>query len=114
MTERGRDAEALAADYLRGQGLTIVDRNFRCRFGEIDLIARDGATLVFVEVRLRGRSDFGGAAESITGAKRGRLLRAARFYLAGRRAAPACRFDAVLLSSVDLTRIEWIRNAFGE
>ena len=65
----GPRAEALAADYLARRGLTIVGRNFRTRFGEIDLIARDGRTLVFVEVRLRRSLRFGGAVESITGKK---------------------------------------------
>ena len=66
----GARAEALAADYLMRQGLTIVGRNFRTRFGEIDLIARDGRTLVFVEVRMRSSRDYGGGLESITAAKR--------------------------------------------
>jgi putative endonuclease len=112
MSDRGQAAEALAAAYLTARGLDILDRNFRCRFGEIDLIARDGEALVFVEVRMRGRSDFGGAAESITAAKRERLRKAAGFYLSGRRAMPPCRFDAVLVSGTE-GQIEWIRDAFG-
>jgi putative endonuclease len=112
MNDRGQAAEALAAAYLTGQGLDIVDRNFRCRFGEIDLIAREGEALVFVEVRMRRRGDFGGAAESITAAKRERLRKAAGVYLSGRRRMPPCRFDAVLVSGVE-GRIEWIRDAFG-
>jgi hypothetical protein len=60
--EAGRRAEVLAADFLAGRGLVIVARNFRCRRGVIDVIARDGETLVFVEVRLRSRQDYGGAA----------------------------------------------------
>jgi putative endonuclease len=113
MNDRGRAAEVIAADYLSGQGLEILQRNFRCRFGEIDLIARDGDAVVFVEVRMRGRSDFGGAAESITAAKRGRLVKAAGFYLSGQRRTPRCRFDAILVSGAE-GRIEWIRDAFGE
>jgi putative endonuclease len=113
MSERGQAAEAIAAEFLRRQGLAILHRNFRCRFGEIDLIARDGDAIVFVEVRMRGRSDFGGAAESITARKRGRLVKAAGYYLAGERKTPRCRFDAVLVSGPE-GRIEWIRDAFGE
>jgi putative endonuclease len=109
---RGQAAEALAAEFLTRQGLAILQRNFRCRFGEIDLIARDGDAVVFVEVRMRGRSEFGGAAESITANKRGRLVKAAGFYLAGQRKTPRCRFDAVLVSGPE-GRIEWIRDAFG-
>ena len=110
---RGEGAERRAAAFLEGQGLTILARNYRCRFGEIDLIARSGSTLVFVEVRARTSERFGGAAASITPAKRRRLLAAARHYLAQRGRQCACRFDAVLLSG-GAQRIEWIQDAFGE
>jgi putative endonuclease len=109
---RGQAAEALAARYLARHGLAVVARNFRIRGGEIDLVCRDGKTLVFVEVRLRSRSDFGGAAASITAGKRRRIVLAARHYLASRPAAE-CRFDCVLLSGLDEFSIEWIRNAFA-
>jgi putative endonuclease len=112
VSDRGRAAEAIAAEFLSRQGLAILQRNFRCRFGEIDLIASDGDAVVFVEVRMRARGDFGGAAESITAGKRGRLVRAAGFYLSGQRRTPPCRFDAVLVSGPE-GRIEWIRDAFG-
>jgi putative endonuclease len=110
---RGRDGEALAAAFLQARGLTILERNYRCRLGEIDLVARDGATTVFVEVRQRGSSAFGGAAASITSAKRLKLLRAARHYMSRLRRLPQCRFDALLIEG-EPPRIEWIRNAFGE
>lgn len=113
MNRRGEAAESLAASFLCAQGLVIARRNYRCRFGEIDLIARDGATLVFVEVRQRRTEGYGGAAESITAAKRARLVAAARHYLARHRSVPPCRFDAVLIRG-EPPRIEWIRNAFGE
>jgi putative endonuclease len=113
MSQRGRHAENAAAAFLQQQGLELVARNYRCRFGEIDLIARDGKTLVFVEVRLRSSNSFGGAAASITAAKRGKLTRAARHYLAGTARMPACRFDALLVSGADHS-VEWIKNAFGE
>ena len=108
MTTEGARAEEQAARFLAGRGLIILARNYRCRGGEIDLVCRDGATLVFVEVRLRTNRDFGGAAASITPAKQRRIALAANHYLAGK-PLPACRFDAVLL---DGTRIDWIRNAF--
>ena len=85
-----------------------------CRFGEIDLIMRDGATLVFVEVRMRGSEAFGGAATSITPAKQAKLLRTARHYLSQLNSEPACRFDALLLSGTDGQELEWIKDAFGE
>jgi putative endonuclease len=115
-TERARAgaaAEALAARYLEQQGLTIVTRNFRTRRGEIDLVARDGATLVFVEVRLRRGASHGGAAESITAAKRTRLLAAARYYLMRVPGPPPCRFDAVLLDALDAARVDWRRDVIA-
>ena len=111
--ERGGDAEAMAASFLEAHGLTIVTRNYRCRLGEIDLVARDSETTVFVEVRRRASPAFGGAAASITSAKRVKLLKAARHYISRLRTAPQCRFDALLIEG-DPPRIEWIRNAFGE
>jgi putative endonuclease len=106
----GARAEALAAAFFVARGLTIVRRNFRCRRGEIDLIARDGDTLVFVEVRLRSRRDFGGAAASITAAKRARIAAAALFYLGRLPRTPPCRFDAVLFDAAEADRIEWLRD----
>ena len=110
MNPRGEQAETLAADFLRGKGLRIAARNYRCRHGEIDLIAREGATVVFVEVRSRASEAYGGAAASITAAKREKLLKTARHYLAGITPLPPCRFDAVLISGKP-PRIEWIRSA---
>lgn len=108
--QSGQEAEKLAAAFLEKQGLRLVERNYRCRMGEIDLIMNDGATRVFVEVRLRQHRGFGGAAESITSRKQGRLIRAAQHYLQQLPRQPACRFDAVLL---DGYKIEWIKDAFS-
>jgi len=91
-------------------GLRIVARNFRTRFGEIDLIAKDQQTLVFVEVRLRSSARFGGAVESITAAKRARLIDAAREYIARAGGDPTCRFDAILMQRIDASCIDWRRN----
>ena len=111
---RGSAAEALAAKFLQSRGLTIVARNYRCRGGEIDLIARDGASLVFVEVRLRRSAAFGGAAASITASKRRRLGFAARHYLGRLGREPPCRFDAILLDALDPERIEWLRDVVND
>ena len=113
MSPRGEHAEDLAAAFLQQRGLKLVARNYRCRFGEIDLIARDGSILVFVEVRMRTSDVFGGAAASITAGKRRKLLRTARHYLAGVARPPACRFDALLISGTRRS-VEWIKDAFGE
>lgn len=110
---RGDGAEAAAAGFLSARGLKILARNYRCRAGEIDIIAQSGGTTVFVEVRARASDSFGGAAASITAAKRRRLLTTARHYLAQQGAHCPCRFDVVLLTGVP-PQIEWIVDAFGE
>jgi putative endonuclease len=113
MRERGHRAEDAAVIFLQQNGLNMVARNYQCRFGEIDIIARDGDALVFVEVRMRSGGAFGGAAASITRAKQEKLLRTARPYLSGLARAPACRFDAVLIGGGN-SPPEWLKNVFGE
>jgi len=108
-TTRGREAEEQAAQHLGSCGLRIVERNFRIRGGEIDLICRDGQTLVFVEVRQRSRSDFGGAGASITAGKRRRIVLAAQHYQLGKPDCD-CRFDCVL---IDGGQLAWLKNAFA-
>ncbi len=106
----GDDAERAAERYLITHGLSLVERNYRTRFGEIDLIMRDGDALVFIEVRLRKNDDFGGAAASIGTHKQRRIAAAAQQYIAALRNPPPCRFDAVLIMG---TKIEWLKDAFG-
>jgi putative endonuclease len=109
----GDAAEDRALAHLLDAGLRLVARNYRTPGrggGEIDLVMRDGATLVFVEVRRRSRSDFGGAAASVGFVKQRRIVFAARhFLLRSRGAPPPCRFDVV---AVEDGRIEWLRAAF--
>lgn len=112
MNRAGARAEELCAELLRSCGLRIRERNWQCRHGEIDLIAEEGDTLVFAEVRLRNDHRYGGAAESITAAKRARVMAAARLYLA-RHPGRCCRFDVFLVTGHP-ARVEWIRNAFSE
>ena len=112
MNRAGARAEELCAELLRRAGLRVLARNWRCRHGEIDLVAEEGATLVFAEVRYRRDARYGGAAESVTAAKQARLIAAARFYLI-RRPETDCRFDVLLLDSLEAGRIQWIRNAFA-
>jgi len=109
----GAAAEALASTFLAQRGLTIVARNWRRRCGELDLVARDGDTLVFVEVRLRRTRGFGGAAASITATKQARMVAAAGLYLARLPRTPPCRFDAILIDALDPARIEWLRDVVG-
>lgn len=109
----GAQAEQAAARWMQNHGLTIVQANYRCRFGEIDLILQDGETLVFAEVRLRRNHDFGGAAASIDATKQAKLIRTAQHYLATLPSIPPCRFDALLLDTPDgRGGIEWLKNAF--
>jgi len=112
MNPSGARAEDLCAKLLSAAGLRVIERNWRCRLGEIDLIAEEQGTLVFAEVRMRTGDGFGGAGESLTAAKRSRLIAAARLYLARRPEAP-CRFDVILVDGTPAC-VRWIRNAFGE
>jgi putative endonuclease len=112
MNRSGARAEDRCAELLRGAGLVLVERNWRCRLGEIDLIAEDRGVVVFAEVRMRRSFGFGGAGESVTAAKRARLIAAARLYLS-RQPQVQCRFD-VLLVDGPAGDIKWIRDAFGE
>ncbi len=111
MNRAGARAEDLCAQLLERSGLRVLARNWRCRHGEIDLVAEERGTLVFAEVRLRSSRRFGGAGESVTAAKRARLVAAARLFLYGRPEAD-CRFDVLLLDGLAPDRIRWIRNAF--
>ena len=113
--EKGRAAEDIAARFLERQNLKIIERNFRVRGGEIDLICDDGRSIVFVEVRLRSSSKFGGAAASISSSKQQRLILAAQHWLLRHKEFPHrdCRFDCILMDAPDEAHIEWIRNAFG-
>ena len=108
----GAQAEQWAAQYLQRNGLKLVKQNFRCRFGEIDLIMQDGTALVFVEVRLRSNADFGGAAASIDKRKQQRIIRTAQHYLSGLANTPQCRFDVVLMGDARGGQVQWLKNAF--
>lgn len=111
MNVLGNAAENVASQFLQQQGLTFITNNFHCRFGEVDLIMRDGKTLVFVEVRLRSNQAFGGASASITLAKQQKLIRTAEYYMQ-LHGTSACRFDAILMSRPATENIHWVRNAF--
>lgn len=108
----GSLAEQAAERYLRRQGLELIARNFRSRFGEIDLIMQDKSSLVFVEVRLRSNPDYGGAAASIDARKQQRIIRTAQQYLAGLAHIPPCRFDVVLMDDARGENLQWLKNAF--
>ena len=111
MNNKGQEAELIAAKYLNAQGLKLVTRNYRSRFGEIDLVMQDGASLVFVEVRLRKNKLFGGAEESITASKQHKIVITAEYYLQ-QHGNQNCRFDVILMDKEDARNITWIKNAF--
>ncbi|EPO7807194.1 YraN family protein [Enterobacter hormaechei] len=106
--------ELKARRWLEGKGLRFVAANVRGSGGEIDLIMKDGQTIVFVEVRYRQSSRFGGAAASVTLAKQQKLLQTAHLWLArhnGSFDTVDCRFDVVAFTG---NAIDWLKNAFGE
>ena len=107
----GTKYEQKAADYLVKNGYNIVERNFRCRMGEIDLIAQDGDYLCFIEVKYRSTSHSGFPGEAINPGKVRRIVRTAQYYmlLRGIKESKPCRFDVVFILDND---IELIRNAF--
>lgn len=115
MQKRGSRYEKLAEQYLRRAGLRLLDRNYRARGGEIDLICRDGPTLVFVEVRFRRTSIHGLPVESVSAAKRRRLIHAATLYLQERRllGQVPCRFDVIgVVLAEGVPVVHWVRHAF--
>ena len=104
----GDAGEERALIYLQQQRLTLVERNFRCKGGEIDLVMQTAGILVFVEVRSRTAGRHGNAADSVTRNKQKRLIVAAQIYLQRYRHPPACRFDVV---AIDGAVITWLQNA---
>jgi putative endonuclease len=112
----GRRWEHVAGEFLAKEGLAVVARGYRCRLGEIDLVCRDGAALVIVEVRARATSKFGTAVETVTYHKRRRIVQATRHLLMRRpewQSLPI-RFDVVAFDAIDTAapQVSWIRNAF--
>lgn len=110
----GDNAELQACRYLQGQGLQLLQRNYRCRGGEIDLVMQHGDSLVFVEVRFRTCTDFGAAAETVSAVKQRRVIHCARVYIQRHRQwDSAARFDVVSIEGQAADRrIEWIADAF--
>lgn len=110
---KGRRAEQVAQEYLSDRGLKLVEQNYRCRRGEIDLIMQHGDTLVFVEVRYRKNNDFGGAMESVTAKKQQKIHTTALHYMQGYNSNTPARFDVVAITgSGRNAQLEWIQNAF--
>jgi putative endonuclease len=114
--KRGNDTEQFAHKYLLKQGLTTIDKNFNCRYGEIDLIMQDGEMLVFVEVRYRQSQQYGGAVASVDYRKQRRIINTANFYLQKHQLHVPARFDVVAVDgTTDMgnEEINWIKGAFS-
>jgi putative endonuclease len=115
MRRTGDVFEERARAHLEHAGLLLLAHNYTTRFGELDLVMRDGQVLVFVEVRYRRNTRFGGAATSVTATKQARLVHAAGLFLAAhpQHAQRACRFDVVTFEGpAQAARCEWQRAAF--
>lgn len=106
----GEAAEDRALQFLQQKGLTLVERNFRCKGGEIDLVMQEKNALVFVEVRKRADKRYGGAAASVTARKQARLIIAAQIFLQRYRMPPPCRFDVM---AMDGEAMNWLKNAIN-
>lgn len=115
-TEIGKLSEQLAAKYLIKNGLTIIETNFHCRFGEIDIIAKNDKTLIFVEVKYRSDVNYGGAISAVATSKQEKIKKSARIYLqqqALNEYNTACRFDVIAMQGqLNSPEITWLTNAF--
>lgn len=108
----GSTAEANALNFLLQKGLTLIEKNYRCKGGEIDIIMKDRDHLVFIEVKMRQSERFGGAVAAVTVMKQMRLIHTARHFLQHHypRNEPACRFDVITINGQ--SEIKWIPAAF--
>jgi putative endonuclease len=112
----GKSAEDSVCKHLQQYGLKLVVANYRCKYGEIDLIMLDGKTLVFVEVRYRRCHDYGDGVATVTKSKQRRIIKTAIDYLLKNNLydKSLCRFDVVAASGSSENKINWIKNAFWE
>lgn len=110
---RGEQAEQEALRFLQNNGLVLVERNYRCRTGEIDLVMNDGEMIVFVEVRYRKSARYGSAAESVDRHKQSRLITCANHYLTTKNLNASARFDVIAMApDKNKIAIQWIQDAF--
>jgi putative endonuclease len=113
--DSGQQGEDIALAFLQKKGLKLIQRNFRSRAGEIDLIMQDEESLIFVEVRYRSSNKFGGALHSVDKKKQSKLIKCAQQYLLKNPTKTGARFDVIAISpSVGQHEIQWITNAFDE
>ena len=108
---KGIDAEQRACIYLQNQGLQLIEQNTSSRYGEVDIIMREGDTLIFVEVRYRKNNHFGGAAASITPSKQKKIIKTALTYQQKYAPNDGIRFDVIAVEG-DSSTLNWIKSAF--
>jgi len=115
-TDKGKITEQFAEDFLVNQGLVLVDKNYHCRQGEVDLILLEGDTYVFVEVKYRKNTTFGGAIAAISASKQKKIKHCVTFYLhqAGlNEYNTSCRVDVIALEgNINQPKVTWLKNAF--
>ncbi|MDE1462778.1 YraN family protein [Spartinivicinus poritis] len=113
-TETGLRYQHIAQRHLEAQGLKTIQCNFRCKVGELDLIMKDGSSVVFVEVRFRKNQAYGSPASTVTPHKQHKIIKAAQYYLMMKKLNVPCRFDVVSITqdSQQQPHIDWIPNAF--
>ncbi len=115
-TQLGRWGEEKAARFLQAQGCRLLERNFRTRWGEIDLIMEQGETILFVEVKLRKNTAFGRAAEAVILSKQKKLILAAQAWMAAKNTSQTARFDVIEVyapyGAAEDCQLNWIPNAF--
>ncbi|OAJ34974.1 YraN family protein [Piscirickettsia salmonis] len=109
MRTKGSDAERYALSYLKKQGLILLQQNYSCRFGEIDLVMQEHTDLIFIEVRYRKSALFGSPAATVNYKKQQRIIKTARHYLSKLHYSPNCRFDVIAITD---SLLEWIQDAF--
>lgn len=112
--KKGQQAEQLACEYLKKNGLRLVQQNYRCPMGEIDLIMKDKSMLVFIEVRYRKNTQYGSGAETVGTRKQRKLLHTAMHYLQRHASSKStCRFDVVSIANENCAEdFQWIQDAF--
>lgn len=113
--QKGEQAEQQAHDFLQSKGFSLLQKNYRCYFGEIDLIMQDQEDIVFVEVRSRYRMDFGNATDSIDKNKQRKIIKTATHFLQlkGWLYKVNSRFDVIAIhSAASKMQLEWYKNAF--
>lgn len=104
----GTEHEQMACEYLEKEGLEIIETNYRVKIGEIDIIAKDGYTLVFAEVKYRASKDYGGASFAISTSKQQKIYRVAQWYISAHHLSEKAlyRFDAILIDGEEITHIK--------